>query len=188
MNKKDLSLHLLDRYGGEWTDEDLEKFFLFCLLNRATAYKKLCEIFDKLIERFWQGSIKRSFWPQDRKRVSEFLKESGYRFYRQATNYIFANNWVNAQYLRLWDREDMIRNCAGISYKLSSMFFRNTKKRQYAVIDVHIKRFLIECGYKKSNSYKCLEILFKTEALKRGKTVYELDMEIWQKRRRKIKQ
>ena len=56
----------------------------------------------------------------------------------------FSNNTIN---LRTATRDELVKNVKGIGYKLASMFLRNTRGEEYAVMDVHTKRYLKELGY-----------------------------------------
>lgn len=75
----------------------------------------------------------------------------------------------------------MVDRCHGIGMKLASMFLRNTRGDDYAVIDVHIRRYLEERGI--TGNYLHLENEFRKIAESQGKSVTELDLEIWNERR-----
>jgi thermostable 8-oxoguanine DNA glycosylase len=172
--------HKLDKYGGKWTDEELKQFFIFCILDRATSYQKICDACDALIRDWWNGSIRASFSKHKFRGMSGTLKKCGYRFYNQGARFIIANCWVTAKDLRTWSRKEMVENCPGIGMKLSSMFLRNTRELQYAVIDTHIKQFMERCGIDINQSYEKLEKEFKRLAKMAKLSVYELDMAIGQ--------
>lgn len=63
------------------------------------------------------------------------------------------------------------------------MFLRNTRGETYAVVDVHIRRWLAERGYNPKAPYQELEDAFLKEAAKLNKDPRDLDLEIWQERR-----
>lgn len=67
----------------------------------------------------------------------------------------------------------------GISYKTSRFFVLHTRQNcgDIACIDVHIKRWLNNLGY--SGNYFDLEQAFIKEAKSRGRSLAELDLEIW---------
>ncbi len=177
-------LHRIDKHSLKWTNEELEMLFIFCILDRATTYEKVCKAFDLLMDKYWRGTIRHSFFPKQEKEVAQALKGCGYRFYNQAIKHILANTWISSTYLRNCSRRDMIKDCLGIGYKLASMFLRNTRGANYAVIDTHILWFLGEAGVNVKLPYPELERKFLYLAKQLDKTAYELDMEIWQSRRR----
>lgn len=172
--------HSIDKYGGNWTDEELEKFFLFCLLNRNIPYPKLCDIFDQLIESYWEGSFRWSFKVLSEASLARSLKEVGHRFPNQTARFIKENLWVTASFLKYCTRKTMVEKCKGIGMKLASMYLRNTRGEEYAVLDVHIKRFLEKGGFSPKSSYLELEKVFSNIAKRAEMSMFELDMAIWQ--------
>jgi len=178
-------LHSIDKYGGRWTNEEREKFFVFCQLNRATPYPLLCKAFDHLLDEFWKGSISTSFKTEETEMIATNLRASGYRFYNQTVVFLLDNRWVDAIFLKTCTREEMVHSCLGFGYKLASLFLRNTRGENYAVIDTHIKWFLEKAGIDMKLSYLELEGEFSRVARMEGMSMYALDMKIWQERRRK---
>jgi len=183
-------LHSIDKYGGRWTNEEREKFFVFCQLNRAIPYPKLCDVFDALMEKYWRDNIYRSFiisvYPaRNEERIAEILKKIGYRFPNQTAKFMVANGWVDAIFLKSCTREEMVQSCKGFGYKLASLFLRNTREKNFAVIDTHIKWFLKEVGIDIRLSYLELEEAFGRIACAQKMSMYALDMQIWEQRRKK---
>ena len=183
-------LHSIDKYGGRWTNEEREKFFVFCQLNRAIPYPKLCDVFDVLMEKYWRDNIYGSFiisvYPaRNEIRIAEVLEKAGHRFPNQTAEFMVANGWVDAIFLKSCTREEMVHHCKGFGYKLASLFLRNTRGENYAVIDTHIKWFLEKVGIDMKLSYLELEGEFGKIARMREMSMYALDMKIWQERRRK---
>lgn len=172
--------HSIDKYGGKWTDEELEKFFLFCLLNRNVTYPKLCDIFDWVIESHWKGSFGKSFRVLPEDSLARSLKWFGHRFPNQTAKFIKENLWITASFLKHCTRKMMVEKCKGIGMKLASMYLRNTRCEEFAVLDVHIKRFLEKGGWSLKSSYLELEEVFSNIAKRAGMTMFELDMAIWQ--------
>jgi thermostable 8-oxoguanine DNA glycosylase len=179
-----MSLHPIDRQKKNWTDEELEKMFIFCLLDRAMPYEKVCKAFNHLDQcgLTTRNGLKRISYPyKDEAHIANKLREVGYRFPNQTAKFLmlFVSNPID---LRNASRDEIAENVKGIEYKLASMFLRNTRGEEYAVLDVHVKRWLKEKGilFKK---YKDQERAFLSLARAMGKTPYELDMEIWQERR-----
>ena len=173
-----MSLHPIDKNGG-YTEEQLEKFLVFCLLDRAMPYEKVCKAFNYLD--WLQLDTRKGLGSLSEKEIALHLKKAGMRFYNQTGKflYLFAHNHID---LRNASREQLVANVPGLGYKLASMFLRNTRGENYAVIDVHVRRWLAARGIKNSN-YKKLEEAFLVEAKKLGMNAYELDMKIWQENR-----
>jgi hypothetical protein len=83
---------------------------------------------------------------------------------------------------------ERIEEIPGVGPKTSRFFVVHTRPDvEHAVIDVHIGRWLRELGYtppKGVSEYAYLEQCFLQEAKKRGKTIADLDLEIWRSRAR----
>jgi N-glycosylase/DNA lyase len=179
------TLHPIDKQKPKWTDEDLERMMIFCMLDRAQPYEKVCKVFNHLNQHglTTRDEIKKISYPyKDEVYLTNLLKEAGHRFPNQTAKFLilFASNPIN---LRTASRDEIVKNIKGIGYKLASMFLRNTRGEEYAVLDVHVKRWLEERGFDPKANYKDLEHVFCHLAKGMGKTPYELDMEIWQGRR-----
>ena len=175
-----MALHQIDKQKKNWTDDELDRMLVFCLLDRAQPYEKVCKAFDALNNADMstrQGLKKHSYGE-----IASTLKNSGHRFPNQTAKFLkgFGESSID---LRTIPRDDLVSMTAGLGYKLASMFLRNTRGEEYAVLDVHIKRWLEERGFDPKANYKDLEIVFCSLARGMGKTPYELDMEIWQERR-----
>ena len=83
----------------------------------------------------------------------------------------------------------MVKNIKGLGYKEASHFLRNVGRRDVAIIDRHVLKWLYDEGYlekipKNLNSYKYekLERILSELALKKGVTLAELDLMIWYKK------
>ena len=135
-----------------YSDEDLERMMVFCLLDRAMSYEKVCAAFDYLDN---VGlTIRESMKKFSFDKIEAHLKKAGMRFPRQTAGFLISFGW-NTIDLRNSSREQLVEGIDGIGYKLASMFLRNTRGTNFAIIDVHIKRWLKENGilgknYKKS--------------------------------------
>jgi thermostable 8-oxoguanine DNA glycosylase len=180
-----MSLHPIDTQKSNWTDDELDKMFIFCMLDRAMPYEKVCNAFDNLDKNnlSTRKGLKKILYPfKDVDYVANVLRETGFRFPNQTAKFLilFAMNPID---LRTADRDTIVKNVKGIGYKLASMFLRNTRGLNYAVIDIHIKRYLTEQGYNINKNYKAIEKDFMNVASKLNRDPYELDMAIWQERR-----
>lgn len=174
-----MSLHPIDRKRPDWTKEDLERMLVFCLLDRAQSYENVCKSFDALNKK--DMTTREGLSDHSYREIATVLKGVGHRFPYQTTKFLKAFGSSDVD-LRTISRDDLVMNVLGIGYKLASMFLRNTRGEEYAVLDVHVKRWLKEKGihFKK---YKDQERAFLNLAREMGKTPYELDMDIWQGRR-----
>jgi len=164
----------------KWDDYELEKLFLFCILDRAMSYEKVCAAFDQVMIYLWEGSM-RGFEKHHVDKVAETLKSVGYRFPNQTARHIKANSWVDAEWLSYCTREDMVKHCKGIGMKLASMFLVRTRHSHMAIIDVHIKRWLKDVHglHVEGMKYEDMEGAFLALAKHMGRDPEELDYEIW---------
>lgn len=186
-------VHWIDNphIDGFWSDEDLDRMMVFCILDRATTYAQVCKAFD-VLERFQLTTRKgmRS-WRVERNEtytlawaIEGFLKGVGYRFPPQAAENIaaFAYNTVP---LRTATRKEIVERVPGIGMKLASMFLRNTRGIRYAVIDIHLHHWLEEKGCDVPRAdYLGREKWFLDWAESNHRDPFVLDREIWEERRR----
>lgn len=175
-----MSLHWVDKQKKEWTDNELDKMFIFCMLDRAMPYEKVCNAFNCLDT--FGLTIRRHLRDTTEENLVDLLKSTGFRFPNQTAKFLKEFS-VNPIDLRTASRDEIVKNVKGIGYKLASMFLRNTRGINYAVIDVHIKNYMSELGYDINKSYKELEKDFYNVAKELNLDPYTLDMEIWQNRR-----
>lgn len=181
-------LHPIDQKKPNWSDEDLERMMIFCMLDRAQSYENVCKVFDHLNRNLLTSRKGLKLLSVDD--LERELRKAGHRFPKQTAQFLkgFSDSTIN---LRTATRDDLVENLPGIGYKLASMFLRNTRGEEYAVLDVHVKRWLEERGFNPNGRYQDLERIFLTLARGMNKTPYELNMEIWQAKRignkRKIK-
>lgn len=161
-----------------WSLKNLDRLLVFCFLDRATPYEKVCLAFNNLDR---EGlTVRKNLRKASLNKIVKILKDSGYRFYNQSAVFIkeFGKNKID---LRTATREELTK-IPGIGMKLASMFLRNTRGEDYAVIDVHLKRFLKEKG-KLGKNYLENEKNLKEIAKEMGMSVAELDYLVWEERR-----
>ncbi len=121
---------------------------------------------------------------EDAELISRALKNSGVRFYRRKAEYI-----VGA--LKMFDeitdviakdssiaRKWLIRNVRGLGWKEASHFLRNIGKRDVAIVDRHVLRWVGEMGFD-SKKYAEVERFLGEVARKVGVSLAELDLLIW---------
>lgn len=168
----------IDKPRAEWTERNIERLFIFCQLDRAMSYEKVCDVFENL-----EAS---GFTKFSRIRVSDpdtlglVLKEAGHRFPRQTAGFLCCNaEKFEVSDLKEMTRDEIADNIKGFGYKLASMFWnRLHDDYRHAIIDVHVNRFLEERGVS-SNSYKEREKHLKEIAQEKDMTLEELDWQIW---------
>ncbi len=180
-------LHNIDRPEDEkkYTKQELDKFMVFCLLDTSVPYEKCCEAFNALNDAGMTTRKKlRNHTPLP---IKLELQSVGYRWANQKSKYLheFAHNDID---LKTATRDEIVKNIKGVGMKLASMFLRNTRGHQYAVIDIHTDRWIQknfgvpDDKYKKM-SYEQKEEWFIQASELLGKTPMELDLEIWQENR-----
>lgn len=174
-------LHAIDRPNGSYSDEDMEKFMVFCILDTAVSYESVCKAWNELdgAGMTTRKGLKRA----DTILIKGVLASVGYRWAGQKAQYLkhFANNKID---LKTASRKELVNSVYGIGMKLASMFLRNTRGHQYAVLDVHTLRFLQkELGDKMPKKYEDQEKMFISIAKMRNMNPMELDLKIWQENR-----
>ena len=154
---------------------ELEEELVFCLLNRAVSYKKVREAFNALKKN--KMVTKKGLKETTEKQISKTLKSTGYRFPNQTARNLkrFSETKIN---LATASREELCK-IKGIGLKLSSLFLNITRKTNYAILDVHIKRWLKEKQILGKN-YQESEKNFLEEAKKLCISPSELDYIIWE--------
>lgn len=184
-----MELHNIDKPDGNYTNPQLDEFMVFCILDTAVPYEMVCRTFDALKSNgMTQRKNIRKYHVSN---IVKVLRSSGYRFPNQHARRIweFGYNEIN---LKTATREDIIKNINGIHYKLASMFLRNTRGLDYAVMDVHTRRWLrnwLQNNSKlttekiKKLTYEQEEDYFKAVATLLCTTTKELDLKIWDENR-----
>ena len=175
-------LHPIDRIDPIRNDGELEGLMVFCLLDRANLYETVCRCYN-ILEAY--GLVtRRGIRLSTIEQIEMCLRSGGHRFPRQTAASIkaFGDNQID---LRVASRQELVDGIQGIGWKLASMFVRNTRGSEVAVIDVHIKNFLRRCGHEiDSMTYAQMEDLFMSMADSLGVSVIDLDLEIWNASRR----
>lgn len=180
-------LHKIDRpeESKKYTKLELDEFMVFCILDTAVPYEMVCKVFDALKKK--NLTTRKGLDKAMTYTIRNTLKGAGYRFPMQHATRLkaFGKNDIN---LRKATRNELVKNIKGIGMKLASMFLRNTRGEDYAVLDVHTLRWL-QTNHKfpddiwKRMTYQEKETFFRLDAKFLGKTTKELDLEIWQKMR-----
>jgi len=120
------------------------------------------------------------------------LKLAGVRFWGKKAEYIYEalrNFKIVERALKLESqlaRDHLVRNIRGLGYKEASHFLRNVGRKDVAIIDRHILRWLNERGYLSeipktmtAKLYKDIENTLRKIAEEREKSLAELDLILW---------
>ena len=167
----------IDNPDNEWTPESAERLFIFCQFDRAMPYEKVRWAYDRLMEAGFYSFEKLRSLSLDE--LTKILKIVGLRFPRETAGFLYENiRMFTGERLMKMSRDDLAKECKGFGMKLASMFHNRIHGTQYAIIDVHVDRYLKEHGCKSSN-YKKKEEFLTEMATSQGKTVEQLDWEIW---------
>ena len=171
----------IDKPKQAWIAEEKEKLFLFCLLDRATSYEQVCKIYNGLESiSLLSFETLRMIEEND---LHVVLKQLGCRFPIQTAKYIKYNVLsFKISHIGMMTRDELVYYIKGFGYKLASMFHNRLHNTNYAIIDIHIDRYLKENGCK-AKSYKDKETFFIRLAKEKGITPDELDWEIWNQNR-----
>ena len=165
---------------------------VFCILDSNVPYKRVCEAFQAIIDS-WVMHF------DDAKLLSKFLNDLGFygirRILKNAhypwynTKARFLLRWAKSSYsgpekLREASREELVENITGISWKLASLFLRNTRKLRVAVLDRHVCRWLgVPFPLTTKANYEAAEQKFLKKANALGLDPYDLDLKIWEESR-----
>ena len=180
-------LHDIDRpkESKKYDSLELDEFMVFCILDTAVPYEMCCKAFDALRKKGY--TTRRGLKSPLKSMIAGTLKKAGYRFPKQHAGRLknFSKNTIN---LKTATRKELVENINGIGMKLASMFLRNTRGHQYAVLDRHTLRFLdrhleVGNGIPYPKTYEEKEKLFISIAKDLGRDPMELDLEIWQRER-----
>lgn len=157
---------------------------IFCILDRATSYIQVCKSFNALREN--NLITRRGLEEAKESAIAYILKESGYRFPNQSAKFLkeLSTNPIN---LKTATREELEKSIKGVGLKLASMFVRNTRGTKVAVLDTHIRSWLKERYGELPKNYYEQEKLFLRASLELKKDPGQLDIDIWEERRRKSK-
>jgi thermostable 8-oxoguanine DNA glycosylase len=179
------------------TEWQLQEHILFWVCaagkNGVTAAKCLDKLLTALASKHGPKApfdlIKDEIWCHTRESLFKHMKESGIGCYRnKAVTFMqLAFSSVNLANCSV----EALENIYGIGPKTARCFIIHSRPNQkYAGLDRHILHWLRDQGYTVPKStpnptkYKQIEQWFLAEVEKSGKTVSELDLEIWNKYRK----
>jgi len=141
--KKKVGKHVeekLREFEGNTRLTPEEKFLelCFCILVANMSLEKTLEVWKNIGKGFL-------FLSEDQ--LKEKLKELGYRFYNRA-EYIVADRKfikdLDAAVASKNPREWLVKNVKGIGWKEASHFLRNLGFKDFAILDRHVLKILVE--------------------------------------------
>ena len=124
-------------------------------------------------------------------KLEYLLKMAGVRFHAKKARYIkavFENFDVVKKALNMRRsevaRDYLVKNVKGLGYKEASHFLRNVGRKDVAIIDRHILRWLYENNLVNdttitASKYKKVEKILKNIAYEQNKSLAELDLYLW---------
>jgi N-glycosylase/DNA lyase len=147
-------------------------------------YARVCKAFDAIFANMDGTDVAEHLKSLGSEKIKRAIRSAGYAYYNKAARFLLK--WANSEYskpevLRTADREDIVENITGIGFKLASMFLRNTRGDNVAVLDRHVVRWLGIRNYKANKEHYLKaegEFLAKADAM--HKTPYALDIAIWE--------
>lgn len=186
-----MTTHQIDHPRSNWSDDDLDRMMVFCLLDRAMPYDTVCRAFDNLDRLgYTLGRKIRSVCATAGQRIfiltaTRYLRMEGYRFPETGALaiYLFSKNPID---LRTATREELVDNVWGMGMKLASMFLARTRPGEgpYAILDRHSHRWLDRhsCTLPRSD-YLGRERFFLDWCKERELDPVAYDLEIWERSR-----
>jgi N-glycosylase/DNA lyase len=126
------------------------------------------------------------------KNLEKFLKLAKVRFFKKKAEFM-EDSIKNFHYLEIIlkkpskeARKILVKNFKGIGFKEASHFLRNLGRRNVAIIDRHILKWLKREGYiddlplyLNSKKYEKIEKILEEISKKRGVNLAELDLWLW---------
>lgn len=169
------------------TQDELEEFWLFCILVAGKTAKTQAKILDKLLD----GKNTKPF-----SKIQKLIKSGKLidRFKQVGTGqynrlYKSFEQSVNAKDID-WKTVtvERLEKIHGVGPKTARFFVTFSQKTDdYAVLDTHMLKYLGSLGYDvpqttpSGKKYLELEQAFIFEAKKSGKSVAEFDLDIWRR-------
>ncbi len=163
-------------------DASIESELAFCI-STANSSAKSGLLFQKKIEGVELEKL-------SEEKIASMLKDSGVRFYKRKAAYIkgaIENFDVVKKALKLESvkaREVLVANVKGLGYKEASHFLRNVGRKDVAIIDRHVLRWLQQNGYIDDSNitakrYIEIEKVLSSIASKFSTSLAALDLQIW---------
>ena len=167
----------IDKPRRRWTKNMVEGLFIFCQLDRVMSYESVCKVYrtlDNIGLTQFHNLLKIPL-----ENLKEIIEIAGHRFPKQTAEFIKFNvRRFDGDTLRHMSRDEIVEKCKGFGYKLASMFHSRIHKTNYAIIDVHVDRFLKQHGCK-ATKYKDKESYLQKIADDLEISMEELDWQIW---------
>ncbi len=170
---------ILWKFSLQKTKEGVFYDLIFCIAIPQVTYIKTREVMKELIAlNFYQypptiQTLKRIMRPCRFKRKATYALEAWKEFdfiYEALTN--TQTSWEEK-------REHLVKNVKGLGMKTASHLLRNLGNSDFAIIDVHVLKFLGVPGPRSNKEYLVIEGLFQDKAEQYGVAPAELDAYVW---------
>ncbi|HOK87199.1 MAG TPA: N-glycosylase/DNA lyase [Fervidobacterium sp.] len=137
-----------------------------------------------------QKIIGKGFANLPKDELTKMLVDVGHRYPQVRAEYIVSNRWIISQLRTLIEepdpREFFVKNVKGLGWKESSHFLRNVAFRDYAILDKHMLRVMLQYelideipkGWTKKK-YLDYEERLKNVAEGFGECLGKLDLYLW---------
>lgn len=164
------------------TKEELEEFWLFCIMAAGKNSQYVSKVLDKLLKYTEKPFVFLKNLTERERLI--LLKSVKIGQYNRINNAIRDSLLLNLRTCNVSDLEQVY----GVGPKTARFFLLHTRGEEHAVLDTHILKWLRNKGYEapnntpqNRNTYKKLEEIFKKEVAKDGEyaTLAEADLEIW---------
>ena len=168
------------------TQDELEEFWLFCVLVAGKTAKTQAKLLDKLLN----GNNKKPFskirrWIREDKLIDKLASVGTGQYSRLAKCFEESiNAKINWRTVSVKELEQI----HGVGPKTARFFVMMTQKNaQYAILDTHMLKYLKSIGYDvptitpSGKKYREIEQLFIAEAKKSGKSIAQFDLDLWKK-------
>lgn len=161
-------------------EKDYDLFMMFCILSTLQPYETVVKCIQGLKAELY--TTRGDLTNINSDRIGQILKQNGCRFWKTKLKYFleFGQNDID---LKTATRQEIVDSVKGVGMKLASMFLRDTRGSDYAVMDVHTIRWLKEQleqrGIDFPTKYEEQEKHMLQIAKEKGKSIRDLDYEIW---------
>lgn len=176
-------------FSTQKTNEDIFYELCFCICAPQTSFKNNFKAISDLRQHDYYYLGDYAPGPLSEGTQKEWLAKvlKSVRFYNNKSKWVTEAKQKFTEILELlrhkelspdFKRNWLVKNVKGLGMKTASHLLRNLGETDFAIIDVHVLRFLRVDGKWK---YEELEKKLREMAKKRGLTLAEFDIIIWKK-------
>lgn len=131
----------LKEFGKRGNSKQIFIELCFCILVANNSVEKTQKVWNK---------INKSFLNFSEDELRDKLKSAGYRFYNKRADYIISARKHIGELESIFKleeketREWLVENIKGLGFKEASHFLRNMGYKNFAILDRHVIRILLE--------------------------------------------